>query len=88
MIVRRVVVVVVFTLLLFCCSCRENIQNWDKTRPYLYEDTKRLVTLVEDAAELMEKQGTAAFTEFGTRGSRMRHTSLSTILTVPAYFTR
>ena len=65
-----VVTVAVVTLLLFCCSCRENIQNWDKTRPYLYEDTKRLVTLVEDAADLMEKQGTTVFTEFGTRGSR------------------
>ncbi|HUJ89677.1 MAG TPA: cache domain-containing protein [Syntrophorhabdales bacterium] len=73
MVARRfpgVAIVVICTLLLLCCSCHENIQNWDKTRPYLYEDTKRLVYLVEDAAGLMEKQGTAAFTEFGTKGSR------------------
>lgn len=41
-----------------------------KTGQYLYEDTKRLVTLVEDAAALMEKKGTAAFREFGVKGSR------------------
>jgi hypothetical protein len=38
--------------------------------PYLYEDTKQLVLLVQDAAHLIEKQGTAAFPEFAVRGSR------------------
>lgn len=38
--------------------------------PYLYEDTKQLVFLVEDAARLIEKQGTAAFQAFAARGSR------------------
>jgi len=45
-------------------------QDSDKTRQYLYEDTKQLVTLVEDAAGLLEKQGTAAFREFGVKESR------------------
>lgn len=67
MIARRfpgVAIVVIFTLLFLCSGCRENVRNWDKTRPYVYEDTKRLVSLVEDAAGLMETQGFAAFTEF------------------------
>jgi xanthine permease XanP len=38
--------------------------------PYLYEDTKQLVFLVQDAAHLIEKQGTAAFPTFAVRGSR------------------
>ncbi len=37
---------------------------------YLYENTKRLVALVEEAAGLMEKRGTAAFSEFGKKGSK------------------
>jgi signal transduction histidine kinase len=42
----------------------------EKTRQYLYEDTKYLVELVEDAAALMEKRGTDAFREFGAKESR------------------
>jgi hypothetical protein len=38
--------------------------------PYLYEDTKQLVFLVQDAARLIEKQGTAAFPGFAVRDSR------------------
>lgn len=38
--------------------------------PYIYEDTKRLVLLVEDAARLVEKQGTKVFPEFAVPGSR------------------
>jgi Signal transduction histidine kinase len=37
---------------------------------YLYQDTKRLVALVEEAAELVEKRGPAAFEAFGKRGSK------------------
>jgi signal transduction histidine kinase len=37
---------------------------------YTYESTKRLVSLVEDAATLMENQGTAAFQQFAVNGSR------------------
>ena len=42
----------------------------DKSSPYLYEDTRRLVALVEDAARLMEQKGEDAFREFGRRDSR------------------
>ncbi len=65
-----VLLVAVSLLLVICCACQEKTQNWEKTTPYLYEDTKRLVLLVEDAADLMEKQGAAAFSEFGKKGSR------------------
>ncbi len=37
---------------------------------YLYEDTKQLVDLVEEAAGLLEKRGTAVFREFGVKGSK------------------
>lgn len=37
---------------------------------YAYKDTKLLVSLVEDAASLLEKEGDDAFLEFGTKGSR------------------
>lgn len=37
---------------------------------YLYEDTRRLVSLVEDAADLLEAQGPKAFAELGRPGSR------------------
>ena len=36
----------------------------DRTGRYLYEDTKQLVRFVEDAAALMERNGTTAFGEF------------------------
>jgi len=42
----------------------------DRLAPYTYEDTKRLVSLVEDAAALMEQKGEGAFKEFGVKGSR------------------
>ncbi|MCE1227317.1 MAG: cache domain-containing protein [Geobacteraceae bacterium] len=42
----------------------------DRLSPYLYEDTKQLVRLVEDAATLMERNGTAAFAEFDRKDSR------------------
>ncbi len=38
--------------------------------PYLYEDTRQLVDLVESAARLLEQQGTAALRAFGVPGSR------------------
>jgi signal transduction histidine kinase len=37
---------------------------------YLYQDTRRLVQLVEDAAGLLEQKGPAAFEEFKIKGSR------------------
>jgi len=38
--------------------------------PYLYEDNKQLVRLVEDAAALIEARGTEAFGAFAVKGSR------------------
>ena len=37
---------------------------------YAYEDTRRLVAFVEEAAKLMEEKGDAAFVEFGRKGSK------------------
>jgi hypothetical protein len=42
----------------------------DKLSAYAYEDTRRLVALVEQAAKLMEEQGENAFSEFGRKGSK------------------
>lgn len=42
----------------------------DEPLPYLYEDTRQLVKLVEDAANEVEKLGKDAFAEFGVHGSR------------------
>lgn len=55
-------------LLLLCCTAP--VTAADRLTPYLYEDTKQLVKLVEDAAALMERSGTTAFATFGTKGSR------------------
>jgi signal transduction histidine kinase len=41
-----------------------------KPLPYIYQDTRNLVILVEEAAHLIEKRGPAAFREFAVRGSR------------------
>ncbi|MCX7019838.1 MAG: cache domain-containing protein [bacterium] len=41
-----------------------------KLAPYVYEDTRELVTLVEDAAALMEAQGRDAFEEFSRKNTR------------------
>jgi signal transduction histidine kinase len=42
----------------------------DKLSAYAYEDTRRLVALVEQAAKLMEEEGESAFAEFGRKGSK------------------
>lgn len=42
----------------------------DRLSPYLYEDTKQLVRLVEDAATLMERKGASAFAEFARKDTR------------------
>jgi len=59
--------IVVIILALLCCAV--DLHADDRLSGYLYEDTKRLVKLVEDAATLMESKGTAAFAEFGRKGS-------------------
>ena len=43
-----------------------------RTEVYLYEDTRRLVQFVENAAALVEQRGTAAFQEFDRAGSPWR----------------
>ena len=40
---------------------------------YDYSDTREVVDLVQDAARMLETQGTAAFAEFAKAGSRWRH---------------
>jgi len=56
----------VFFLLLLVPNARGEVG----LSQYLYEDTKQLVRLVEDAAALMERDGTAAFPEYRKPGSR------------------
>lgn len=52
------------------CSVTPNPNYNAKTEKYIYEETKQLVSLVEDAAALMEKDGTDAFREFSAEGSK------------------
>lgn len=42
----------------------------EKLAPYAYEDTRRLIRIVEDAAALIEKKGPAAYADFAVKGSR------------------
>lgn len=64
---QRSLIAMLFLFSLFRAS---PAQAADRLSPYLYEDTKRLVRLVEDAATLMEQNGTAAFAEFDRKDSR------------------
>jgi signal transduction histidine kinase len=48
----------------------------DRLSLYAYEDTRRLVALVEDAADLVAREGTAAFGQFKVVGSRWLHDDL------------
>jgi len=59
--------VVVFTALFFL---GRNSTERPGPLPYLYEDTRQLVNLVESAARLIEKQGTGAFRQFAVPNSR------------------
>ena len=56
-------------ILALLCSA-DHLHADNRLSRYMYEDTKRLVKLVEDAATLMERKGAAAFAEFGRKGSR------------------
>jgi len=47
-------------------------QAASKTNMYLYGDTRQLVDFVESAAVLIERRGTAAFSEFDRAGSQWR----------------
>ena len=42
----------------------------EKPPAYVYEDTRQLVTLVEEAAALIEQKGDGAFRQFGIKGSK------------------
>jgi len=42
----------------------------NKVASYVYQDNRQLVRLVEDAAALVESQGTSAFPAFATKGSK------------------
>jgi hypothetical protein len=42
----------------------------DQLSLYTYGDTKRLISLVEDAAELIEREGDGAFQQFGQQDSK------------------
>jgi|SRR5579871_1096821 len=55
---------------LVCLPSRSDAASADKLSVYTYEDTKALVSLVEDAAGLMEQKGEDAFPEFAVKGSR------------------
>ncbi|MDF3059331.1 MAG: Cache, type 2 domain protein [Rariglobus sp.] len=63
-------------LLWFCLAgadprlCADTGSARDPGSIYLYEETRRLVRLVEDAARLVEKRGDDAFKEFARPGSR------------------
>jgi len=57
---------IIFVLLCYAVQLHAD----DRLSKYLYQDTRRLVKLVEDAATLMERKGTAAFAEFRRKGFR------------------
>jgi signal transduction histidine kinase len=55
--------------LLVCSAVVSRAAEGELSR-YTYEDTKRLVSLVEDAAALMEREGESAFSQFASSGSK------------------
>ena len=63
---------IVFSLIMFLFALGGFVraQERDETAKYVYEDNKRLVALVEQAASLVEKKGANAFAEFGVKDSR------------------
>jgi hypothetical protein len=70
---RRVIFAVAFLaagMVLPSRTCGISGSVPDKLSGYAYEDTRRLVALVEQAATLVEQKGEAAFSEFGRKGSK------------------
>jgi len=57
-------------VLLFLAGGVAGARDWDKLSGYMYEDTRELVALVEDAAAVIEQKGAAAFGEFGVKNSK------------------
>lgn len=60
----KIAAVLVATLLCAACGPSHPAPGEKKSERYLYEDTRRLVRLVEEAATEIEQHGTAAFAEF------------------------
>jgi hypothetical protein len=56
--------------ILFLQLFAPHVRAEDRLSQYLYEDTKQLVRLVEDAAALLQRNGTTAFAEYRRQGSR------------------
>ena len=55
---------------LFLTSGTAHAGGADRVSGYLYEDTRQLIALVEDAASLIEQEGESAFLKFGVEGSK------------------
>ena len=59
-----------FVVALACVSLSVSAFAEEKAPAYVYEDTRQLVTLVEEAATLIEQKGDGAFKQFGVKGSK------------------
>ena len=66
---RRRVILAAFLGIGMICARSVSGSAPDKLSGYAYEDKRRLVALVEQAATLMEQKGEDAFSEFGRKGS-------------------
>jgi len=64
---RAITSLLLLTPLARLAQAREAAESYD------YSDTREVVELVQDAARMLEAQGTAAFAEFAKPGSRWRH---------------
>lgn len=60
---------IIISAFVYSCSSKTDSIG-SKTAGYMYEDTKQLVGFVEEAATVLEKQGTVAFAEFGKKNSK------------------
>ena len=56
--------------LLAYCLTRDTLAPGVDLTPYLYQDTRRLVLFVEEAAEYLTRRGPACFEEFKVKNSR------------------
>lgn len=63
-------------LTLLAGGCAAPSGRAEKASPYLYEDTRRLVELVEEAARRIESRGTAAFVDFAGDPDRWKRSDL------------
>jgi hypothetical protein len=59
-----------FVVALACVCLSVSAFAEEKAPAYVYEDTRQLVTLVEEAATLIEQKGDGAFKQFGVKGSK------------------